>query len=121
MIKPILTQLKTGSIKNVVQFGVDTLPAPPYVVVRRERDPGDRGFLFRVIAHFQPNQQAWLEDYIFNEVITLLDNFSGETRHGNDNEVFTTVDWTDIITNNDDGTISMERVFLVPSRTFEGV
>ena len=43
MITKIIEQLKTGQIKNVVPFGVEQLPAPPYIVVKTERDPLDRG------------------------------------------------------------------------------
>lgn len=117
MLAAVINQLKTGTITNVVPYG-SALPAPPYVVVRPERDPLDRGRVFRIIAHYQSGQQAWLEDYIFNEVLTLLDNFMGESRHENDNQLLTEQEYTDIIVDNDDGTISMERRFLMPSRTF---
>jgi hypothetical protein len=118
MLGKIITQLKTGTIKRVVPYGVSRRPSPPYVVVRPERDPLGRGRVFRVIAHFQPDQQAALEDYVFGETITLLDNFTAQSRHNNDNQVLTEQDYLDIIVNNDDGTISMERRFLMPSRTF---
>lgn len=117
MTKAIIDKLKTGSISNVVQYG-SARPAPPYIVVRPERDPLDRGRVYRIIVHYSPGQQAWLEDYIFNEVLTLLDDYSAETRHGNDNRLWTETEYTDIIVDNDDGTISMERRFLMPSRTF---
>lgn len=117
MTGAVIEKLKEGSIKNVVLYG-SARPAPPYVVVRPERDPLDRGRVYRVIAHYNPGQQAWLEDYILGEVITLLDDLAGESRHGNDNLLFTEADYTDIIVDNDDGTISMERRFLMPSRVF---
>jgi len=117
MLSKVIEQIKTGSITNVVPYG-SALPATPYVVVRPERDPLDRGRVFRIIAHYQPGQQAWLEDYIFDEILTLLDEFTATSRHGNDNRLVTEQEYTDIIVDNDDGTISMERRFLMPSRTF---
>jgi hypothetical protein len=115
MIGAIITQLKTGSISNVVNFGSER-PDPPYVVVRPEANQNGR--LFRIFIHYSPDQQAWLEDYAFSEVVTLLDGFTAETRHGNDNQLLIQQDYQDIIPYNDDGTISMERRFLMPSRTF---
>lgn len=117
MTKAIITQLKTGSISNVVQYG-SARPATPYVVVRPEADSAGRGRLYRIFVHYDQGQQAWLEDYCFDELITLLDNFSAVTRHGNDNQLSVEQDYQDININNDDGTISMERRFLMPSRTF---
>jgi len=43
MITKIVAQLKTGSVKNVVPFGMGSLPAPPYTVVKGERDPTGQG------------------------------------------------------------------------------
>lgn len=117
MLAAVITKLKTGSISNVVPYG-SARPAPPYVVVRPEQDPLNRGRVFRIIAHYNPGQQAWLEDYIFNEVKNLLDNYTAETRHENDNQLLTEDEYNDIIVDNDDGTISMERRFLMPSRNF---
>ncbi len=118
MTTKIVAQLKTGSIERVVQFGVEQLPEPPYVVVKPEKDPFNRGRRYRIIAHFKPGQNIWLEDYIFNELTDLLDNFSTESRHGNYNTLLTENDYNDIVINNDDKTISMERIFLLPTRIF---
>jgi len=117
MTKAIIIKLKTGTIKHIIQYG-SKRPPPPYVVVKPERDILGRGRAFRIIAHYEPGQQAWLEDYVRSELMTLLDGFAAESRHGNDNLLFTESDYTDIIVDNDDGTISMERRFLMPSRTF---
>ena len=116
MFTKIVARLKTGSIPNVVPFGTATLPAPPYVVVKPERDALGRGRMFRVIPHAGPDHQEFLSDYIFNELTALLDGYTAESRLGNFNKVVSEQNWTDLIGNNDDGTISMERMFLVPSR-----
>ena len=72
--------------------------------------------MFRIIAHAEPDQQTFLADYLFTELSTLLDGYTAATRLGNYNQVLSDGEWGDLIGNNDDGTISMERTFLVPSR-----
>jgi hypothetical protein len=114
----LITRLQTGTITNVVQFGTSVLPAPPYVVLKFERDPAGRGRALRVITHYEPDQQKWLEDYVFDQLSDLLLDYVGETDEGVNFRVHGTQEWTDIITGNDDGTISMERVFLLPGLLF---
>ncbi len=116
MFTVIVARLKTGSIPDVVAFGTSTPPAPPYVIVKSEKDALGRGRAFRIIPHAEPDQQTFLSDYLFEELSDLLDGYQAETRLGNTNQVYSEGDYSDIIGNNDDGTISMERVFLVPSR-----
>jgi len=118
MITRIIEKLKTGKIKNVVPYGTHPLPAAPYVVVRAEADGLGRGKIYRIFAHFLPGQICDLEDYIFNDLTLLLRNFEALSRHGNRNKLWTEQDYSDIITNNDDGTISMERRYLMPSKFF---
>jgi hypothetical protein len=90
------------------------MPNAPYVVVKPEKDPLGRGRIFRVIPHFPPGSQIDLEAYTFEELSTLLDDYQTDSRNGNTNDVLSEQEWTDYVSNNDDGTISMERVFLVP-------
>jgi hypothetical protein len=118
MITRIVAKLKTGTIKNVVPFGSANTPAPPYIVVRPEADGLGRGRIYRIFVHMKPGQQTFLEDYLFNNIPTLLSNFSTDDRHGNHNKVLPEYEYTDITTNNDDGTISMEMRFLVPQVFF---
>lgn len=119
MITKIVAQLKTGSVKDVVPYGQDHGLKTPYVIVRPERDLIGRGRVFYIIAHYQPTQQVFLENYIFGEVRTLLDGFKATDRHGNYNELLSENDYTDIISNNDDGTISMEIPYLMPFKIFK--
>lgn len=114
MTTKIVERLKTGIVKNVVPFGVEHLPEPPYTVVKPEKDPLDRGTLYRIIAHYLPGQNEFLKRYIMKDVFDLLDNFMAEMDTGNYNRLLTENDYTDIIIDNDDKTISMERVFLLP-------
>lgn len=114
MLGAIITRLKTGTYKTVVPFG-SARPEPPYVVVKPMAD--FRGRRFWIYIHMQPGQQAWMENYIFGELTTLLDDYVAEDRHENTHELLTDSEYQDIMTN-DDGTISMGRPFLMPSRFF---
>lgn len=107
----IIDQLKTGSIKNILPFGSGEQQQPPYVVVKKETELN--GIRYRIIPHFQINQQIFLEDYTFGEVPNLLNDFSAISRHGNNNQL-ELLEKSDIIINNSDGTISAEISFLAP-------
>lgn len=113
MLPKIVARLKTGTIKNVVPFGSKLLSAP-YVVVKPEIGIGGR--IFRIICHRIPGEQMQIEDYIFDELSDLLTNFKSKDRYENTFKILATEDWSDITTENDDGTISMERLFFVPQR-----
>lgn len=116
MLTKIVAKLKTGSIKNVVPFG-SALPAGRYVVVKPESGPNETR-RFRIIPHVAQGEQITLENYLFNEVSTLLSGFQSTDRHGNNFKVLDTGEWTDIVAENDDSTISMERVFYVPQKLY---
>lgn len=118
MIDKIVEQLKTGRIKNVVPFGSNNNSLPPYIVVKPESDSLGRGTIYRIFIHMKPGQQIDLEDYLRKDISDLLDGFGSATRNGNYNELETTEEYNDIIVNNDDKTISMERSYLLPSRLF---
>jgi hypothetical protein len=117
MITAIVRQLKTGRITNVVPYGTRVLPATPYIVVRMEAITGT-GRQVAVFVHMEPDQQTDLEDYIFNDLSILLSDFRAVSRHGNRNKLTAEQDWQEIVTNNDDGSISMERRFLLPALLF---
>ena len=114
----IVEQLKTGIVKNVVVFGIAVMPAAPYIVVKSEKDPLGRGTVYRIIGHYLPGQQVFLEDYMKKNVPDLLDKYEAVDRRGNYQIVELMDEWSDIITDNDDKTISMERQFLVPGMLF---
>jgi len=119
MITKIVERLKQGAIQNVAAYGQKkNLLEPPYVIVKPETDPVGRGRAFRIIVHMIPGQNVFLEDYVYNDLSILLSDFSTNSRHGNRNMLLSEQEITDIIISNDDGTISMERVFLMPSLLF---
>lgn len=116
MFSQIVTKLKTGKIKNVVKFG-RTLPAPPYVVVKEDAGINPQEIEYVVITHMAPGQEYYLKEYIMNDLSSLLNGFSATDEDGNFNVLrseLTGGNWDGIITNNDDGTISMERRFHMP-------
>ena len=68
-----------------------------------------------IFAHFAPGR-LFLEDYIVDELPTLLKDFQASTRHGNTQQVQDL--YEEIVTENDDKSISMKRTFLVPGKVF---
>ena len=114
----LIARVRTGTVKNVVEFGSDVQPGTPYVVLKFEKDPAGRGRTLRVIPHFEPDNQKWLEAYLFDELSDLLVDYDGETEDGVSFRVLGTQEWTEIFDGNSDGTISMERVFLLPGMLF---
>jgi hypothetical protein len=117
MITAVVARLKTGRISNVVPFGTHDMPGAPYVVVRMISEPGV-GRQVVVFPHMLPDQNTFLEDYTFNDLALLLSDFRGVSRHGSRFKLTAMQDWQEIVTNNDDGTISMERRFLAPALLF---
>lgn len=109
----IIKRLKTGKIKNVVEYGSEPTSVP-YVVVKFES--GQTGRMVRVIPHYPQGYGRDLEKYIFNDLSLLLKNWKGTDSYGNTFVLKETDEYTDIVAKNDDDTISMERVFLVPLR-----
>jgi len=118
MITKIIEQLNTGRVKNNFRFGGSSNPMTPYNVVRKEIDSMGRGMIFRVFTHFDPGQDLFLDDYVNGELSTLLNNFSATDRHGNYNKIKIMQEGSEIIAHNDDGTISKERRFLMPTKIF---
>jgi len=113
MLTKIIERLQTGSISNVVQFGAQ-LPSSPYVCVKPE--VGVVGRDLRIIVHYDQGNNSALENYIFNELSTLLKDFEYTDANGNDVMVKDAGSYTDIAATNDDLTISMERLFYLPLR-----
>jgi hypothetical protein len=121
MIAEAIERLKTGSIKNVVPFAMlEKMPSSPYVVVKYVLHPLGVGLL--VIAHYAYGTQmttiegvtkTYLEDYIRNEVVTLLDGYSFVNNHGENMVIHDTGEITEITPVSDDNTVSMDRLFYI--------
>ena len=125
MIDKIIERINDYSISvsqpvSVVEFGASSLPSPPYVVVRMEADGAGRGTAFRIIAHFQPGQQKALRKYIRGTIGAALDGFSATSDDGNYNELQSDFDAmpSQIVTVNDDKTISSERLYYMGDRLY---
>lgn len=119
MYKAIRDLLLQGAIKNVYVYG-SQIPAggAPYIVIKPE--PAPEGEKYRIIVHMLPGQQVFLRTYVRNDVTNLLAYKKITTQDGNVNTILPLGDWQGITIANDDGTISMERCFLVPSKLFVG-
>lgn len=119
MIKAIITQLKTGSITNVIPRGQNIVnPEKPYVVVWGPETIQQTGMdregknLYYINTHFPKGYINQLDDYVYNELPTLLpDKMRLTTRDGRIVQLFLTMDIGVIVEGNDDGTLSKERVF----------
>ena len=113
MLTKVMERLREGSIQNVFRFGdVDSPTTSPYVCVKSEVNPIGR--TFRIIAHFDKGFASALDLYIFNELPDLLTNYSYTDEYGNYVTVKDAKEYTDVVTDNDDSTISMERLFYIP-------
>lgn len=122
MMSKIIAKLKTGAIKNVVPFDslIDANGNPvnvqaPYIVVKSETTPGGRGF--RVIVHFPIGARNQLEDTLRASMV-LLNGFAATSRTGAFNRLEGPIEYTDVDVVNDDKTISMEALYLMPTKTF---
>lgn len=116
MLKSIRDRVLTGSIKNAVVFGSDMPKKTPYVVIKPEALPIGTGI--RIVVHYARNDILPMRDYLFNELSDLLNGFIYTDETGTTNEVLDAEEYTDIVISNDDNTISMDRLFYVPSRLY---
>ena len=119
MITAIINQLKTGSITNVYPRGdIITNYQPPYVIVWGPElvpQPGneDQGKnQYFISAHFTRGFINQLDDYIYDEIVDLLNNFRGVMRDGRKATLHISGAPSNLIEGNDDNTISKERVFI---------
>ena len=119
MIPAIIARLKTGKIKNVYPFGTLDKPPRPYIIVKQEVAMDGNGYNIRVIVHMEPDQQLDLEDFVRNDLSILLSEWGGVSHNGAYNQLDKGIsEFPFLISQNDDGTIAMERVFLLPSILF---
>lgn len=113
MIDKIVEYLNTSGIM-AVQFGSGSLPAPPYVCVKGERLAQGRGVRF--IAHESKDNQNNLEDLLRN-VCEMVTDKQFTSRAGCVNQLGNMLDYLDVAVVSDDETISMEALFLMPSKS----
>jgi hypothetical protein len=121
MITEIITQLKTGTYKNVYARydGVKNL-VPPYVLVwedaRLQTSNGQANTGFFVSLHMVRARMDDLNSYMNNELITLLHKETlTETGPPVINfRLLDTNELSPLIEDNDDQTISRDRLFILP-------
>jgi hypothetical protein len=116
MITAIIAKLKTGTITNVIPRGDAVVnPTAPYVVVWKDSPiqlQGNSGLnQYYVSVHYPRGYINQVDDYIENECATLLGGQILTTRDARKVQLYKTMDITPLIDNNDDGTISRDRLF----------
>ena len=119
MLSAIVMKLRTGSISNVMpKGGVQVNPPPPYVVVWGPSfipQPGSDNLgknQYTVSVHYKKGFVNQLDDYIMNEIQSLLHKQRLLTRDGRYVTIYVSAVVSDTIEGNDDGTISKERELL---------
>jgi len=119
MITAIINKLKTGSITNVYPRGcVVVNPPAPYVIVWGPElvpQPGEdsRGKnQYFISVHYTRGFINQLDDYIYNEVVDLLNNIRFVMRDGRRATLHISGAPSNLIETNDDNTISKERIFI---------
>ena len=125
MIDKIVERINTYSASiakqvTAVSFGASSLPEPPYVVVKQERDAGGAGTAFRIITHFKPDQQKALRNFVRVDIANALDGFKATSDTGVFNELkedFNALPGP-IINTNSDQTISLERLYYMGDRLY---
>jgi len=112
VLDKVVSQLKKGTVKNVVPYG-STLPAAPYLVVKEEPEPARNLTRYRVIYHALPGQVLPMRDYVRRDLVVLLDGKKLTGSRGNVNVIESMQDIGPVVAHNDDGTISQDRVFQI--------
>jgi hypothetical protein len=119
MITAIIRKLKTGTISNVYPRGCAVVnPAPPYIIVWGPElipQPGENSMginQYFISVHFARGFVNQLDDYIYNEIVPLLDNIRFVMRDGRKATLHKSDAPSNLIESNDDNTISKERVFI---------
>ncbi len=114
MIDAVVAKIKTGTVKNVVAFGQSSLPTPPYDVVKEEPQPDFGRTVFRVICHDLPSRYMVVRKHARKELVDLLRNMTLTSQYtGARNVVLSDQRFDGVTVNNDDKTISFERLFYV--------
>lgn len=116
MIEKIVSYLNENyDSYKFVRYGDADLPACDYGVIRTEKLPTGRGI--RVILHKNKGYANDLESNL-RDVVVLLENKMFTDDNGKSNKLGRMIDYTDVTPLSDDGTISMEALFLMPTTTF---
>jgi len=119
LIKAIITQLKTGSLTRVYPKGSNIVtPIAPYIFVwgpafiSQGGNDGMGQNQYMISVHYQKGFINQLDDYIYNELLTLLHKKKMITRDLRTVTLYLNGSVSEIIEGNKDGTISKERDIL---------
>lgn len=119
MITAIITQIKTGTYKNVyARYDGVKNPTAPYVMIWGEaaiiQGTGQSLGGVRVALHVAPGNIDSLITYMTGDIVTLLHKVRLTDDKGNYFRLEDTGEMSPIVSNNDDGTISIDRLFTLP-------
>jgi hypothetical protein len=125
MIQKIIERIESystsvGQPVTAVEFGGDSLPEAPYVVVKQGADAGGAGSSFLIITHFLPGQQSKLRSFVRTVIGQALDGFKATSSSGVYNELKSDFNALPgpIVATNDDSTISLERLYYMGDRLY---
>ena len=110
----ILRILKGSSIPNVVFFSdEDVNQEPPYVIVRPSNGILDGTRRYRIMVYHQKGFADVLEDYVFNELDSLLLSGYIEDEDGARYKLYPS-GYADIVSLSEDNVYFMERIYYTP-------
>ena len=116
LVNAIVDKLKQGTIPTVYLFSdTDTVPEPPYVVVKPETGSLPNTRQFRIIVHANQGQFDLLEKYAFIELDRML--LGGVIDDEGYRYKLYVNGFTDIMPEPDDNTFFMERIYFTPLRS----
>jgi hypothetical protein len=117
MIDKLKDYLNENSSIQWVRFGEGVLPSPPYGVLKTEQ--GIDGRNIRAIIHIaQYNGCINVLEDLLRSTVTMVQETGFTSRNGCYNHIGLMIDYTDVAAISDDDTISMEALFLMPTKTF---
>ena len=109
----IIRALEKGSIPTVIMYGdTDTMPPPPYVVLKPEVGALPSTRQFRIIVHYVKGRLDELEGYALHEVDELLPGLVTDD-DGNRYKLYKS-GYTDVTADPQDDSYFMERIFSIP-------
>ena len=115
MIDVITSAINSDGRIQAIEFGKKNPGASQYVCVKGEKLPNGRGIRF--IVHDAAENQSALEDNL-RYIISFVANKGFTSRNGNYNQLGEMIDYSDVAVVSDDNTISMEALFLMPTKSF---
>ena len=90
---------------SVVEFGARQLPSSPYIVVKQN------GGEITIVGHMLPGQQSALREMMYKDISDALEDQTVSDDDGNTTRLRAISNPGGLINDNDDGTISQDRLY----------